>query len=541
MSAAGQAIRGANPGDPHLATYVDIATGLVAEVASLGDRWPDVDDAIRICRATAATLDPADPRHIQLLAAIQRLLLTKAQRHPDAVTIDECIAAGRSLLQRVPDDALRASVLADIAFAVRMRYHAFGDLAALDEAIRTAETAVAIAPENEDGRPNWLSNLSNSLRLRYERLGTLDDLDRAVQAARRAVDEAATDHPTRAKILSNLALALRLRYEHVGEPRDLDRAVETGRQAIEAVVADHPDQPMLLSNHSIALRARFDAFGQHQDLDEAVDAARTAVVRSEPHDDHRPGRLTNISALLVTRFLRSGTAEDLDEAIATARESVSATAADDPRLPLLLSNLGAALARRDEPEEAAQHLQRAIQLSPADHPDRAKYASSFAGVLTGRARHDDAVAEEVLGAWRDAAGSAAAAVSVRLSAAHARAKFAAESGNRWRVASEGYAQAAELLPLLVWRGLERTSREALLGRWSGLPQDAAAAATECGDLESALQSMEQSRAVLWTQLLDVRTDLQALHRAAPALAGELARVRAGLAILDDRLGVSRAP
>jgi tetratricopeptide (TPR) repeat protein len=532
VSAAADAVRSAGPDDPNWATYVDIATGLVTEVASLGDRWPDVEDAVRLSQATTAILDPMEPENVSLLAALQRLLLTKLRRQPDAATAYECVAAGKLLLERLPNDIRRAAVLSDIALAEQALFDVSGDIRALDEAIRTLQAAVDADPRND-----WLSNLSNALRRRYERLGTLDDLDRAVQASRRAVEEAAADHPARAKHLSNLALALRMRYEHLGEPRDLDQAVETGRRAISSVAPDDPDRPMLLSNHSIALRVRYEALRRRDDLDEAVEAARTAVRLSDVHDRHRPGRLTNVSGLLVTRFLQFGAASDLDEALATGRESVSTTPAGDPRLPLFLSNVAAALAYHDEPEQAAERLRLAIELSPADHPDRAKYVYSRANILATPARHDDMLAEEVLAAWQDAALSTAASASVRLFAAHARAEFAAESGSRWSVASESYTQAAELLPLLVWRGLQRTSREALLSRWAGLPQDAVAAATESADPQHGLPSMEQSRAVLWSQLLDVRTDLQALHRAAPVLTAGLARVRAELEALDNRLGV----
>ncbi|MEV4693554.1 hypothetical protein AB0K27_20925 [Micromonospora echinospora] len=533
VSAAGEAVRSVGPDDPNRATYVDIATGLVTEVASLGDRWPDVEDAIRLSQATTAILDPTEPKVVPLLTASQWLLLKKLQRQPDAATVHECVAVGRRLLEQFPHDTRRAAVLSNIALAEQAHFDISGDISALDEGIRTTQAAV-----DADPRSDWLSNLSNVLRRRYERLGTLGDLDQAVRAARRAVDEASADDPAQAKYLSNLALALRMRYEHLGEPRDLDQAVENGRRAISSVTPDDSDRPMLLSNHSVALRVRYQALHRIDDLDEAVDAARTAVRLSDVHDRHRPGRLTNVSALLVTHFLRSGVPGDLDEALATGRESVSTTPANDPRRPLFLSNLAAALAYNDEPQGAAEQLRLAIEQSPADHPDRATYMYSRANILAIQARDNATLAEEVLAAWQDAALSTTAATSVRLSAAHTRAEFAAESGNLWSLASESYSQAAELLPLLVWRGLQRTSREALLSRWAGLPQDAVAAATESGDSQYGLPSMEQSRAVMWSQLLDVRTDLRALHRAAPALMAGLAHVRAELEALDNGMGVS---
>jgi tetratricopeptide (TPR) repeat protein len=493
----------------------------------------DLNEAISLgcdamaSQATTAILDPTGPANAPLLAALQQLLLIGLRRQPNAATIYKCVAADKLLLERSPDNTRRAAVLSTIALVKQALFDVSRDIRVLDEAIRTLQAAV-----DADPRIDWSSNLSNSLQRRLERLGTLDDLKRSVQASRRAVEEAAADRPC-AKHLSNLAIALRTRYEGLGEPRDLDQGVEIGRRAISSVAPDDPDRPMLLSNHSIALRLPYKALHRRGRLDGAVEAARTAVRLSDVHERHRPGRLTDVSGLVVTRFLHSGADSDLDEDLAAGPESVSTLSASDPGLPLFLSNVAAALAYHDEAQEAAERLRLAIELSPADHPDRAKYVSSRANVLATRSRHDDMLAEQVLEAWQDAVLSTAA--PVRLLAAHARAHFAAESGSRWNVAGKFYARAAELLPLLVLRGLQRASREALLSRWAGLPRDRVAAATEPGDPQHGLPSVEQG--VRWFQVVDVRTDLQALDRAEPVLTAGLARVRAELEALDNRLGV----
>lgn len=96
----------------------------------------------------------------------------------------------------------------------------------------------------------------------------------------------------------------------------------------------------------------------------------------------------------------------------------------------------------------------------------------------------------------------------------------------------GYTVASDLLHRVAWRGLERADRERALARWSGLPGDMAACAL-AGDLgDRAVELLENSRAVLWTQMLDMRADLSQNSTRAPALETILARLEAIRTALD---------
>lgn len=63
-----------------------------------------------------------------------------------------------------------------------------------------------------------------------------------------------------------------------------------------------------------------------------------------------------------------------------------------------------------------------------------------------------------------------------------------------------------------------------LARWSGLAAEAASCAIAAGDADGAVELLEQGRGVLWSQLLDSRTELGALEAVDTKLAGRLTAV-----------------
>jgi hypothetical protein len=126
--------------------------------------------------------------------------------------------------------------------------------------------------------------------------------------------------------------------------------------------------------------------------------------------------------------------------------------------------------------------------------------------------------------WQEAAALPIAPAATRIDAARAWGALAA-SLSQWSIAVQGYAAAVHLLPLLAWRGVSRPSRERLLQDWAGLAADAAGCAIAAGQPDRAVELLEQGRGVLWSQILETRTDLTQLRQVAPELATRLDEVR----------------
>jgi hypothetical protein len=102
---------------------------------------------------------------------------------------------------------------------------------------------------------------------------------------------------------------------------------------------------------------------------------------------------------------------------------------------------------------------------------------------------------------------------------------AAIDAGRTHEAAEGAALAVQLLPAVAWHGLDRRTRQEQLEQYAGVGCDAATCLVLDGRAESAVELLEQSRSVLWTQALNLRSDFTRLAEKAPDLAERLDHIR----------------
>ncbi len=195
--------------------------------------------------------------------------------------------------------------------------------------------------------------------------------------------------------------------------------------------------------------------------------------------------MTNLGAALKTRFESSANQRDLNEAIKVCRHAVQATPDGHSAQAGRLANLAATVQTR-------------FQLAPSDQD-----------------------LDEIVALGRQAATLATAPAQVRVNCARAGADLLAEH-RRAHEALPMYELALELLPLLTWRGLDRADSRYLLEKATGsLGRDAAACTLANDQHELAVPRLEQGRAILWSQLLDLRTDITGLRAAHPDIAAAL--------------------
>jgi tetratricopeptide (TPR) repeat protein len=433
-----------------------------------------------------------------------------------------------------PGSAERASFLSNLCSALRSRFRCTGDLADLDEAIAVARQAVAATPAGSPERGGYLSNLAAALGGRFDRTGTQAGLDETVDVLRRAIDAMPVGHTKRAGALANLANTLRSRYVRRGVAADLTEAISVARQSVEATPEGDPDRPGRLSLLCNALTMRRDRRGTITGLDEAIDLYREAVTTTpDGHPDRGP-YLSNLCAALQSRFAQTAVQADLDMAVDAGRQAVACTPASDPELAGMLSNLGTALSAEFEQtgdhaylEETVTFYRKAVTATPDGHPDTAEYLFKLGATLRTRFRLTTTHADlsEAKEAWSRASALTQARVTHRLGATRELAALTAEVDGQAEAAGI-YAAARDLVPLLAWRGAGRTDQQRLLQvHAASLARDGAACAIAANRPELAVELLEQGRGVLWTQLLEMRTDLTALRRTADDLADQLEECR----------------
>jgi CHAT domain-containing protein/tetratricopeptide (TPR) repeat protein len=532
---AGRDAVDATPADhPNQPMYLsNLSGGLQSRFGRIGD-LADLEESIRVAQQAVAATPDYHASRAGRLSNLSGGLWMRYRQTGELADLDEAIEVGRQAVAAIPENHPdRPSCLLNLSSGLWTRFERAGELADVDEAIEVGQRAVAAIPENHPDRPMYLSNVAAALRNRFQRTGTSADLNEAIETARAAVAAIPVGHPDRPMYLTILASGLRSRFERVGDLGDLDDAIAANDQAVEGIPADHPDRPMYLANLGNALRSRSERTGQRADLDEAVAVGRKAVDAAPSNHPDQRMYLSNLAHSLMTRLLQAGEQADLDAAVTAGQAALDAAPVDHPDRAWMLSNLGGGLLLRYDRTgqladlNAAMTVNRAAAAaSPADHPDRARILLNLGSGLWSRFGRvgDPADAESATVAWQEAAALPAAPAAIRIRAARAWGVLAASLG-QWSVAVEGYAAAVQMLPLLAWRGVSRPSRERLLQDWAGIAADAAGCAIAAGQPDRAVELLEQGRGVLWSQVLETRTDLTQLQQVAPELATRLDEIR----------------
>lgn len=559
------------------AILFDLASTLAARYELTGQR-ADLEEAIEAMRRSVGDTSVDHPDRPRFLSVLSDVLLTRYRAEGHAADLTEAAAVAREAVALAPmpvcllglahalharfeltgraadledavghvreavaataaDDAARPVVVGTLAHVLSARYETAGLSSDLDEALEAGRDAIARFPATHPNRTQHLSGLADTLRMQYERHGRPADLTEAVAVAREAVAAAPVAHRDRSSFLLNLANPLLARYQHTGQSTDLDEAIDLFEQSVGLAHAGDVDRRVLLSGLSSARQERFNLTRRPSDLDGAVSAIRDAVALSPSDDPYRSWRLNNLGTTLLTRHDLTEDPRDLDEALSRHREAIDLTTAKDPHRPDYLSNLGLALQRRFTAAGLAADLDAAVDAfaeaaaaARADYPTRSLHLVNLGDALDERYRRTGCGPDlaAAAAAFREGARVLAASPRRRLVSAWKWGRVAMTAGDA-RTAVQAYTEAIELLPAVVWHGLDRSTREEQLRDAPGLATEAASAAVAAGQPETALELLESSRSVLWAQALQLRHDLTVLREQAPDLAEALERARAVLA------------
>lgn len=215
-----------------------------------------------------------------------------------------------------------------------------------------------------------------------------------------------------------------------------------------------------------------------------------------------------------------GGESDIAEAIHAAQEALALTSTNDAEKPLRLSNLGTSLFSRyerfkDPPdvEEAITFQLQASKLVPDGHADKATYLSNLGNSYASRWNNirNPADIDAATKYFMESARSSSAPPAVRF-----------RSAQRW---SEGWftqhgtplLEAHEtiisLVPRIIWLGTDVSRRYEDILSIGDAVNEAAAAAIEVQQYDTALEWLEQGRSIVWGQILSLRTPMDELRAA----------------------------
>ena len=507
--------------------------------AELTGEAGDLDDAVDAGRAAAQW---APPRALHALTNLGHALVTRYEQAGNAADLAEAVSVHRSVVARTPGDSPDLGRhLTNLANALRQSYGQAGDAAALEEAVEAARRAVEATPASHAEYPGYLTNWAAALQDRVTARYSEADMTKMTDLLRSAVAISAAPEE-RAVAASTLSRVLRLRFERAGARADLAEAVTAARLSVSVTGARGPRYPVRLLGLADVLRVMSRTDRDPMLADEAVETSRSALgaLASLPAGHRsRTAALSQLSGCLINRARLRDRTDELGEALLYARQARQETQPDDPHLALRIANLVAAhsaLATKGSPGERSALIaamrEAAAQLddgSPYRAPALVNLGVMLYGDATGRHAGPDRL--EAIDTWRQAAQAPAAASMDRLQAAY-RWGAGAFHAALVELAAAGYAYAAGLLPQVAWHGIEARERQRVDAEWQGLAGEAAAAALTAQSAPQAVELLEGTRGVAWTQLLELRSDLTRLGEQHPDLAGRLTRIRLDLDTRD---------
>ncbi|MGR3939286.1 hypothetical protein [Streptomyces sp. BRA346] len=482
----------------------------------------------------AIELSADGPNRAKTRSLLSSGLLRRFEHLGNTDDLDWGILQGRQALDGLAaDDGGRPAVQGNLGVLLRTRNERVGAPDDLHEAMELLRGAVESMDANHPDRSTTLANLGNAHLDRSVLQSSARDLDDGIALLRQAAEVAAPTSRDRCRSLGQLGSALYRRFLRVREVRDIDEAVEVLQTAAETLPDTHIERRPTLNALGVALLARFDVTDDPEDVERAHRTLSECLRLSPVGSPDRSGALSNLASTLYLRARRGDRAEDLTAAIDTIRSAVDTTAPDHPERSGMLTKLSILLRSRSRLEDrpcdldlAVDAAWAALQAPVSSRPDRAHESLAVAHALIDRLAVNASVADAsaAVALLRKVARSATADVYARLEAARAAGDLTVRVGGRPGAAVDDY-DVVELLPLLAWHGLERTSRERLLTEWPGLVRDGAAAAVDALRLPRAVEQLERGRAVMWSQLLAVRGDLTRLSAEHPDFAERLTDIR----------------
>ncbi|KAJ7731070.1 tetratricopeptide repeat-containing protein [Mycena metata] len=490
----------------------------------------DLDEAIELYRAALIHDTPAHPNRAHCLNNLGAAVRIRFERQGDAKDIDEAIELHReALVLHKPPHPQRGTALVNLAIALRTNFRWKGDSKCITEAIELHRQALVLHATPHPDRSMSLNSLANALIHRFQQWRDFTDINEAIELLRQALALRASTHPARAGCLNNLALAVKMRFAQQRDPKDIDEAIELQREAVLLHEQLHANRGTYVNNLALAVTTRFEERGDSKDVDEAIALLRETLEFQPPHHPNRDICLNNLADVLYQRSLKQGALQDLDEAIELNEEAVNLRKPPHPDRGRSLSILGLCLALWCFKAPRLKYIKPPnffFFSRGGDPPPPPIYGNFLSWEPLGlvhkyqKTCHSEDL-NQACSLLQEATAYSASPPIQRFNAAHSWA-WAAGTFHHSSVLA-AYRTAIQVLPQLAALHLDLGSRQQIMSttQLHTLASDAANCAMESGEYNTAVEYLEASRSIFWSQALQVRTPLDTLANVRPDLSVKL--------------------
>jgi tetratricopeptide (TPR) repeat protein len=351
----------------------------------------------------------------------------------------------------------------------------------------------------------------------------MEDLKEAITCYRQALALRPHGHPDRSDSLNGLGSAVYAHFNQLGRMKDLEEAITCHRQALGVQPDGHPNRSTSLNNLGSAVSTRFIQLGRMEDLEEAITCYRQALGLQPDGHPNRSYSLNNLATAVSTRFEQLGRMEDLEEAITCYHQALGLQPDGHPNCSTSLNNLGSAVLNRfkqsrsnDDLLDAVKYLSEARNILPTGHPHQSTIGFSFATLLLIQCDIVSKLDESLLmmtkafELFEHAADHSPASANDRFDAA---VGWAREAHRRDHLSAvHAYSKSLTLLGRRLIMAPTNESQQNLLASVpKALALDAASSSINRGEFRSAIELLEQGRAILWSRLRGYRHPIDKLR------------------------------
>ncbi|KAH9474316.1 hypothetical protein JR316_0012774 [Psilocybe cubensis] len=530
----------------------------------------DLEEAISLGHELLSLLNHDQTHHPATLSGLLAALMSQHGQPESMDHYGELVSLAREAHLVDYDRSLRLPVLNNLAVALTCRYEQKASMDDLAEAISLCLEALKLLPPHGPERPPTLNSLAGALMRKYEGQGSIDDLEEAITLLREMIEILPPHDQNRLKALSNLVLAIKRRYDRLGSIGDMEESISLGRESLRLCPPGHPLRSSSLQNLALSVRSRYEQQGSKEDLEEVISLLRESLRCCPPHHPNRSLSFNNLAFALINRYEEQNSTEDLTEAIFFGHEALSLRPIGHPLRSWSFNCLAIAhqmrhsrLGSKKDLEYSISFHREAMKLTPVEHMYRSSDLYNLANVLRTRytEEHSQNIAdlEESIYLYRNA-------IKLRLPGHPGRSQYLhdlavsllfrfAHMGTRndFKEAFQLFAQAScdvhsfvkhRLSSATVWIKFSRDfndesvkpacktalhllqrsliSRGHVEAQQSYLATTQSAASLACesssaiiptGDLETAVELLEQGRAILWSKANVYKDPLQELRQA----------------------------
>ncbi|KAF8594672.1 hypothetical protein BDV93DRAFT_579223 [Ceratobasidium sp. AG-I] len=432
------------------------------------------------------------------------------------------------------DEAPTPEMLNELGNSLMSRFQHLGELADADRAIESYRTAIALTLPSSLNLYVSLSALATALLLRFERLGELQDIDHATYLLRYSVYLITSDDPRMPPSLDALGTCLISRFERRGQISDLEQAVSCFKLNMSLVPEGHPDKAKYWSHLGRALTSQFDYLDDISDLSTAIESYSQALALSSDAGVHRAEQFTHLGQLYMSRFQRLGDQADFNRSVENHEVALTLVPEDHLSRAGNLSALGDSLImlfkRTGEIaklNQAVEYYSQAVSSTPDFHFIHSSLQIKLGDALSLRAEHTETSSHRTsriadsqqmgeisdldmsIKHYQKAAQSPTGMGFTRFDAAlrWARLSFSPQAASPL----EGYQQAMDLIPEIVWLGHSANTWADNLAAVAPVMAEAAAAAIQAQFYGLALEWMEQARLTTWKPTMQIGASLDSLR------------------------------